>query len=72
MFAVALTVLNPGMSERIAGVMTYGEPREGDDDFATNFDNKFGSITRRAPHILCCSVCFAPLICCQCNIPTTG
>jgi hypothetical protein len=39
---MGLTVLNPGMADRIDGVLTYGEPRVGDDDYASIFDDKFG------------------------------
>lgn len=44
-FAMGLTVLNPGMTARIGGVLTYGQPRVGDDDYADIFDGRFGGVT---------------------------
>jgi Lipase (class 3) len=44
-FAMALTVVIPGMTSRIGGVLTYGQPRVGDDDYASIFDDKFDGVT---------------------------
>ena len=39
---------SPGLVARVGGVLTYGQPRVGDSDYAKAFGATFGAITRCA------------------------
>jgi Lipase (class 3) len=44
-FAMGLAVDAPDMMKRIGGVLTYGQPRVGDAEYASIFEDNFGAVT---------------------------
>ena len=44
-FAMGLAVDAPDMMKRISGVLTYGQPRVGDAEYASIFQDNFGAVT---------------------------
>jgi hypothetical protein len=42
---MGLAVFEPELAARVAGVLTFGEPHVGDEEFNSRFDAKFGART---------------------------